>query len=120
MCKAEAWSADLVSQFPNYENYSEAVIDTVICKDNMIISGAPSYSRCKEGIAKKDIVFNPLGDDMSHFELNPYTKTGRLSRYPPVIHCRTKYYNQYQTPKNYFGSIYYLADGSIGKARLIN
>ncbi len=50
MCKAEAWSTDLVSQFPNYENYSKLGIGTVICKENVIISGASSYSRYNEGI----------------------------------------------------------------------
>ncbi len=50
MCKAEAWSADLVSQFPNYENYSKLGIGAVICKENIILSGASSYSRYKEGI----------------------------------------------------------------------
>ncbi len=50
MCKAEAWSADFVSLFPNYENYCKLGIGTVICKENIIISGASSYSRYKEGI----------------------------------------------------------------------
>ena len=50
ICKAEAWSADLVSQFPNYENYRKLGIGTVICKENIILSGASSYSRYKEGI----------------------------------------------------------------------
>ena len=50
MCKAEMWSADLVSQFPNYENYRNLGIGTVICKENTIISGASSYSRYKDGI----------------------------------------------------------------------
>ncbi len=50
MCKAETWSADLVSQFPNYENYCKFGIGTVICKENIIISGASSYSRYKKGI----------------------------------------------------------------------
>lgn len=50
MCKAEAWSADLVSQFPNYENYCKLGIGAVVCKENIIISGASAYSRYKEGI----------------------------------------------------------------------
>lgn len=50
MCKAESWSADLVSQFPSYENYCKFGIGAVICKENIIISGASSYSRYKEGI----------------------------------------------------------------------
>lgn len=50
MCKAESWSADLVSQFPSYEKYCKLGIGAVICKENIIISGASSYSRYKEGI----------------------------------------------------------------------
>ncbi len=50
MCKAEKWSADLVLQFPNYGNYRKLGIGAVICKDNIILSGASSYSRYKEGI----------------------------------------------------------------------
>lgn len=49
-CKAEAWSADFVAQFPDAESYSELGIGVVVCKDNRIISGASSYSRYREGI----------------------------------------------------------------------
>lgn len=50
LCKAEEWSADLVSQFPNYEKYHALGIGVVICRDNLIVSGASSYSRYREGI----------------------------------------------------------------------
>lgn len=50
MCKTEIWSADLVSQFPDYESYHKLGIGAVIYKDNIIISGASSYSRYKNGI----------------------------------------------------------------------
>lgn len=50
MCKTEAWSADLVSQFSSYEKYYELGLGVVICKDNLIVSGASSYSRYQEGI----------------------------------------------------------------------
>lgn len=50
MCKAEMWSSDLVSQFPDYETYYKLGIGAVVCKRNMIISGASSYSRYREGI----------------------------------------------------------------------
>ncbi len=50
MCKAESWSADLVSQFPSYENYCKFGLGAVICKGNIMISGASSYSRYKDGI----------------------------------------------------------------------
>lgn len=50
LCKAEAWSADLVSQFPSYDHYRELGIGAVVCKGNLIVSGASSYSRYQEGI----------------------------------------------------------------------
>ena len=50
MCKAETWSADLVSQFPNYGTYHKLGLGVVICRNNMIVSGASSYSRYQEGI----------------------------------------------------------------------
>ena len=42
MCKAGAWITDLVSQFPNYENYCKLGTGTVIFKENIILSGASS------------------------------------------------------------------------------
>lgn len=50
MCKEEPWSADLVSQFPDYKSFQELGIGAVICKDNIIVSGASSYSRYQQGI----------------------------------------------------------------------
>ncbi len=50
MCKAEPWSVDLVSQFPDYENYRKLGIGAVIRKDNQLLSGASSYARYREGI----------------------------------------------------------------------
>lgn len=49
-CRASTWSADLVAQFPGYENFRSLGIGVVICKDNEIVSGASSYSRYKDGI----------------------------------------------------------------------
>lgn len=50
MCKAESWSADLVSQFPNYEAYQKLGLGAVIRNNNVIVSGASSYSRYRDGI----------------------------------------------------------------------
>ena len=50
MCKTETWSADLVSQFPNYGTYHKLGLGAVICRNNVIVSGASSYSRYQEGI----------------------------------------------------------------------
>lgn len=50
MCKSEPWSTDLVSSFASYEDYSKLGLGAVILKDNVIVSGASSYSRYREGI----------------------------------------------------------------------
>lgn len=50
MCGQNAWSADLVSQFPAYGDYRSLGIGAVICKGNVIVSGASSYSRYRGGI----------------------------------------------------------------------
>ncbi len=50
MCRATAWSADLVSQFPDYEAYDRLGIGAVICKNSVVVSGASSYSRYRGGI----------------------------------------------------------------------
>lgn len=50
MCRANAWSADLVAQFPDYETYRMLGLGAVILRDGEIVSGASSYSRYLEGI----------------------------------------------------------------------
>lgn len=50
MCRSEAWSADLVSQFPSYQDYCRLGLGTVILNGGAIVSGASSYSRYQEGI----------------------------------------------------------------------
>ncbi len=49
-CKAEEWCADLVAQFPTYEEYRRLGLGTVILIDDQIVSGVSSYSRYREGI----------------------------------------------------------------------
>ncbi len=50
LCKAQRWSEDLVSQYPDYATYSSLGIGVVLLKDSKICSGASSYCSCREGI----------------------------------------------------------------------
>lgn len=50
MCKSEPWSADLVSQFNDYDEYRELGLGVAALKAGEIVSGASSYSRYREGI----------------------------------------------------------------------
>jgi len=49
-CKNTPWSRDLVSQFPTCEMYQQFGIGVAVIKDGVIVSGASSYSRYKNGI----------------------------------------------------------------------
>lgn len=50
MCKAESWSTDFVSLFQSYENYGRYGLGAVILKDHVIVAGASSYTRYRDGI----------------------------------------------------------------------
>ncbi len=43
-CRSEAWSRDLVSQFPAYEQYRDKGLGFVVLRDGKPVSGASSYS----------------------------------------------------------------------------
>lgn len=50
LCKKEAWSRDLVSQFPDWQTFRDLGLGFVVLKDGRPVSGASSYSRYREGI----------------------------------------------------------------------
>lgn len=50
LCREQSWSADLVSQYPDYGTYERLGIGAVILKDGGVVSGASSYSRYRDGI----------------------------------------------------------------------
>lgn len=50
LCQENAWSADLVSQYKDYAQYSKLGLGVAICKDGAIVSGASSYASYQGGI----------------------------------------------------------------------
>lgn len=54
----------------------------------------------------------------TYFECKPYTKTEKKSKFPLILHYATPAYHEFNPPTDFFGNIYYLQDGNIGKARL--
>lgn len=50
LCGENPWSADLVSQFRDYEEYARLGLGVVVLKEREVVSGASSYSRYREGI----------------------------------------------------------------------
>jgi len=50
LCRANDWSMDLVSLYEDYEMYRKLGIGVVVLKEGIILSGASSYTRYKDGI----------------------------------------------------------------------
>lgn len=55
----------------------------------------------------------------TYFECNPYTRTGKKSKFPLILHYATQAYHEFNPAINFSGDIYYLQDGHIGKASLV-
>lgn len=60
-----------------------------------------------------------FGDNFTYYECNPYTKTGRASKYPLTLHYTYCDHNKEILHQDYFGELRYLNNGQIGAARLI-
>jgi hypothetical protein len=57
--------------------------------------------------------------DFSYLSINPYTKTGRVSKYPLSLHFCTHSYKEEETAAKYIrGDIQYLENGEIGKCEI--
>lgn len=60
-----------------------------------------------------------FGHDYTYYHYQPHTTSGKASKYPLTLHFAYKEHLD-PTPQNdCFGTIEYLRDGSIGKARII-
>lgn len=55
----------------------------------------------------------------SFFECTPYTPTGKNAKFPLILHFATNNIHSIDFDNKYQGEIYYMQNGSIGKARLI-
>lgn len=70
-------------------------------------------------IKKEDISFKK--DSPSFLECKPYTPTGKVSKYPLTAHFLNNKSGDWEKDalRSINGEIYYMQDGSIGKARII-
>ncbi len=50
LCRANAWSIDLVSQFKDYDMYKRLGLGVVILMHGELVAGASSYTRYQDGI----------------------------------------------------------------------
>lgn len=102
-----------------------------IKKLNSFISDAIVLAKIKKdfSIPVEDIVFSTnainIGKEAhtqyyTYFECVPYTKTGKISKFPLILHYGTKNLHAFNSDTNFWGKIHYMQDGTIGKAELVN
>lgn len=85
---------------------------------NNLLSEAVSLAHLKLKL-KIDFSLLQFGNNLTYYECIPYTKTGRASKYPLILHYAYAAHNQPTPPQDYFGELKYLNNGNIGAARLI-
>lgn len=49
-CRSQVWSADLVSQFQNFEAFQALGVGVVVCQNGEVLAGASTYARYRHGI----------------------------------------------------------------------
>lgn len=85
---------------------------------NSLISKAIDLAHLNVNL-KIDYSLLRFENNFTYYECVPYTKTGRVSKYPLILHYAYGTHNQPMSPQDYFGELKYLKNGEIGAARLI-
>lgn len=98
------------------DNKIQALTDIVLMNDLL-------WQACKLGqindkleICTEEVQWD--GECASFFEYPLPTKTGKIPKYIVVLHFHSKDVRQMEFPDAYYGDIYYMQDGTIGKADL--
>lgn len=94
------------------------LIDKEFEQLNVFIAFALKLARSKKKLSIDTYEFS-YSHNYTFYEAQPYTPTGRPSKYPLVLHYAYATHNDLNPSQDYFGELYYTKSGDIGKARLI-
>lgn len=94
------------------------LIDKEFEQLNVFIAFALKLAHLKENLNIDTYNFS-YSSNFTFYEAQPYTSTGRSSKYPFVLHYAYATHNDLNPSQDYFGELYYTQSGDIGKARLI-
>ena len=94
------------------------LIDKEFEQLNVFIAFALKLAHLKENLNIDTHNFS-YSHNYTFYEAQPYTPTGRPSKYPLVLHYAYATHNDLNPSQDYFGKLYYTKSGDIGKARLI-
>lgn len=94
------------------------IIDKEFKQINIFVDFALKLAHLSENLYIDPVNFLYIGN-FTFYEARPYTPTGKHSKYPLILHYAYASHDAPYPSQDYFGELYYLQDGSIGKARLI-
>lgn len=100
-------------------NQIQAINDISLINNFLDYAYKNNYIKIKYSIPINNICFNSTNTDCSKLVFQPYTRTGKKSKYPLVLDYKTKGCYDYNPNFAYWGEISYMQDGNIGKVRAI-
>lgn len=104
----------------NINNQYQANSDINLINSYLEEARQLAHIKCKLFICTNDIDYSFIGEGQTELICTPYTKTGKKAKYPLSLNFYTNNFFEFNNSTNsYKGEIYYMQDGSIGKARIV-
>ena len=92
-------------------------LDTINSLLDDITSLAKEFPKTQLSKGDLNFIRNQDVRDYTFVMYNPYTKTGKVSKYPYSVHFQTN--ESFNSGTCFFGRVYHLIDGSIGKVEFV-
>ena len=108
---------DLSVGWKSSDNKFQALTDISYMNDFLREARKLGNIKQKLEICTEEILFD--GEGVSTLEKLPNTKTGKVPKYIAKLNFTTRSWEEFEPQEHYFGDIYYMQDGTIGKACLV-
>lgn len=112
-------SAENKRQALNDISYMNVFLKTALKLSNIRLNYYIPIDEIDFSVIKKSVGPDNYTEYHTYFECLPYTKTGKPSKFPLVLHYATKNNDTTESQHKYSGKIYFFQNGSIGKACLV-
>lgn len=108
---------DLSAGWEKADNRFQALADISYMNEFLKEACRLGNIKSKLEICTEEVLWK--GNEPSVLTKTPHTKTGKVPKYIVDLFFTTRDSDEFEPIDNYFGHIYYMQDGSIGKAWLV-
>lgn len=108
---------DLSRGWEKSDNRFQALVDISYMNEFLKEACRLGNIKSKLEICTEEVLWK--GNEPSTLTKTPHTKTGKAPKYIVDLFFTTRDSDEFEPIDNYFGHIYYMQDGSIGKAWLV-